>query len=252
MNKRYYHSDKPKDTLTLPRPLLDTDARTLWVYVNLLAIADENGNIAIRVNSWCGEIGLTRQQLRQTINGLVATNYITNSATNCGANGKTNLTICRKTNFGVTPPTKKTIPRPTKQSIKQPIITHKTSSKSLMFVGPMFEEAFTAWLDYKKQQFKFEYKTERSLKAAYTELVRLSNNNPETAMQIVEQSMSNGWKGLFELKNHGTSANPPDTPASRKARRDRGLSLADKIVSESEALYNLFNGEGENPDAGKD
>ena len=35
----------------------------------------------------------------------------------------------------------------------------------------------------------------------YNSLVKLSNNNPETAKKIVEQSMSNNWQGLFELKD---------------------------------------------------
>ena len=31
---------------------------------------------------------------------------------------------------------------------------------------------------------------------------KLSCGNPELAMQIVEQSTSNGWSGLFPLKNN--------------------------------------------------
>lgn len=133
------------------------------------------------------------------------------------------------------------------QPIKQPIITAKTSSYNLSFVAPAFADAFTIWLDYKKKQFKFEYKTERSLKAAYAELVRLSGNDSDIAMRIVEQSMSNGWKGLFELKNNGTT-NTRDTAASRKAQRDRGLSLANEIVSRSDNLLRLYNGVGTDPD----
>lgn len=39
-----------------------------------------------------------------------------------------------------------------------------------------------------------------------------------------------------------------DNHASRKAQRDRGLSLAAKIVSQSENLLNLYNGEEKDPD----
>ncbi len=42
-----------------------------------------------------------------------------------------------------------------------------------------------------------------------------------------------------------------DTPASRKERRDRGLSLANQIVSGSENLISLYNGSGEGPNTGK-
>lgn len=44
---------------------------------------------------------------------------------------------------------------------------------------------------------------------------------------------------------------PRDTPASRKERRDRGLSLANQIVSGSENLLSLYNGSGEDPNTGK-
>ena len=181
-----------KDVLTIPHPLLETDARTLWVFANLLAKADENGNAAIKVNSWCNEIGLSRQQLRTTLKELATTNYITNLATNSGTNGKTNLTICSKVGFKGSTPIKK--------PIRKPIIEAEKSSYDLSFVNPIFADAFTEWLNYKKKQFKFEYKTERSLKAAYSELVKLSENNPELAMQIVEQSMSNGWKAQLDSR----------------------------------------------------
>lgn len=227
-----------KDILPLPRSLLEADARTLWVYANLLAKADEQGNVAIRANSWCEEIGLTRQQLRKTLNELAATNYITNSTTNCGTNGKTNLTICGKTNCKPSTPIKKPIEQPIQQPTIQPIITAKTSSYDLSFIDPAFADAFTIWLNHKKKQFKFEYKTERSLKAAYAELVKLSGNDPDIAMQIVEQSMSNGWKGLFELKNNGTyklTSTATDRYASeREANRqrvDNGLRAAMDAVA---------------------
>lgn len=68
------------------------------------------------------------------------------------------------------------------------------------YVLPEFIETFTEWLQYKKQR-KESYKTEKSIKLCYQKLVKLSDNNPEIARQIVEQSMANNWAGLFELKN---------------------------------------------------
>jgi hypothetical protein len=37
-------------------------------------------------------------------------------------------------------------------------------------------------------------------KAALKKLLRLSNNNKELQLKIIEQSVENSWKGLFELK----------------------------------------------------
>jgi len=60
---------------------------------------------------------------------------------------------------------------------------------------------FLEWLEYKKDR-KEKYKSEKSLQIAYKKFVKLSDNNSETAKEIVEQSMANNWAGLFELKNN--------------------------------------------------
>jgi uncharacterized protein YdaU (DUF1376 family) len=56
------------------------------------------------------------------------------------------------------------------------------------------------WIDYKKTSHKFVYKTEVSLKISFENLVRLSANNEQNAIEIINQSIANGWKGFFELK----------------------------------------------------
>lgn len=71
-----------KDILPLPRSLLEADARTLWVYANLLAKADEQGNVAIKANSWCEEIGLTRQHIRTLFHKLKSKGLITINSSN--------------------------------------------------------------------------------------------------------------------------------------------------------------------------
>ena len=74
----------------------------------------------------------------------------------------------------------------------------------LDFVEEAFKEVFQTWLDYKKERQE-SYKSEKSLRICYNKLLSLSGNNPEKATLIVEQSIANNWKGLFELKNtnHG-------------------------------------------------
>lgn len=116
----------------------------------------------------------------------------------------------------------------------------------------MFEEAFSTWLEYKEKQWHFKYKTERSLKSAYQELVRLSGGNPCTAMRIVDQSMSNGWKGLFELKEqYGQTTNTTATNdrASRAESRRRMSDLAAEIVSrDADIIIGLYDGQKQQPD----
>ena len=58
------------------------------------------------------------------------------------------------------------------------------------------------WIDYKKTNFKFEYKTIESEQIAFNSLYKLSNQNQNTAREIIHQSIANGYKGLFELKQN--------------------------------------------------
>ena len=82
---------------------------------------------------------------------------------------------------------------------------------SFCFVDPAFENAFYRWLRYRKEQFLFIYKSQDSLQACYNKLVKLAGNDPLKAMAIVEQSIANSWKGLFELneENNGTNTQQP-------------------------------------------
>lgn len=67
------------------------------------------------------------------------------------------------------------------------------------FVEEFIKAPFMDWLEYKKGKGK-TYKTQKSLQACYSEMKRLSNNNPENAIKIVTKSMANNWDGLFALK----------------------------------------------------
>lgn len=69
------------------------------------------------------------------------------------------------------------------------------------------------WIDFKQKQFNEAYKTEVGFKAFITKLNRLSGNDPEKAAAIIEQSMANNWKGIYDLKNNtrnGTTSNQID------------------------------------------
>jgi len=79
----------------------------------------------------------------------------------------------------------------------------------LPFVSKEFEKMWFSWKDYKKKQFKFTYKTTQSELATLKELLILSKGHEDIAIKIINQSMANGWKGLFNLKEDakGTSNN---------------------------------------------
>ena len=60
-------------------------------------------------------------------------------------------------------------------------------------------DAWEVWKAFRKEQFRSTYKPLGDA-AAISKLLRISNNNKEHQAQIIQQSIENGWKGLFELK----------------------------------------------------
>jgi hypothetical protein len=62
---------------------------------------------------------------------------------------------------------------------------------------PRWEE----WKAFKKEQFRFTYKPIGE-QGALDELYGLSAGNEVFAAAIIKQSIANGWRGLFDLKNN--------------------------------------------------
>ena len=80
-------------------------------------------------------------------------------------------------------------------------ILSKVSHGDFDFISNEFLETFTLWLEYKKDR-RENYKSEKSLKACYNKLVKLSKGNPAIASQIINEAIANNWAGFFELKNN--------------------------------------------------
>jgi len=86
-----------------------------------------------------------------------------------------------------------------KQECKEGInLLHKLIQGGLK-IQKEFMPIIEDWLDYKKDR-KEIYKSEKGLKAFVNRLVKFSSGNVESAKEIIETSMANGWKGIFELK----------------------------------------------------
>lgn len=56
------------------------------------------------------------------------------------------------------------------------------------------------WIDYKKS-IKDNYKSQQSLDLFVKNLIKYSGGNAQLAEEIIETSMANQWKGIFEPKN---------------------------------------------------
>lgn len=99
----------------------------------------------------------------------------------------------------------------------------------LPFDSEVFKSKWNEWIDYKKNQHKFVYKTESSLTIALENLNKLSNFNEQNAIQIINQSIANGWKGFFKLQNQNN-----ETTKSRTATTNESL---DYIKKRGQELY---------------
>ena len=58
------------------------------------------------------------------------------------------------------------------------------------------QEAFDEWMQYRKE-IKKPYKSQASVQKL---IKKLAKYDYETQQKMVDQSMENGWQGLFEVK----------------------------------------------------
>lgn len=102
------------------------------------------------------------------------------------------------------------------------IIERKSKKKDfdLSFVGDAYKEAFSEWLQY-KQSIGKPYHTQQSVELCYRHALSFAADDPQQFRRVIEQSIANGWAGLFQLKNNNTygsttpSTNPPEEPRKR-------------------------------------
>ena len=77
-----------------------------------------------------------------------------------------------------------------------------------------FCQAWNQWKDYKKTQYNFAYKSQLSEQTALHKLAQLANDSETQAIQIIANSIANGWKGLFTNQNIYTNGSRKSTEAT--------------------------------------
>jgi hypothetical protein len=93
------------------------------------------------------------------------------------------------------------------------------------------------WLEYKKD-IKDSYKSSKSIKAFHDKLFKLSGGELSIAREIVENSIANGYKGIFEIRKNNYPPNNKD-PNSRSEQIKKTMMNAfpevfDEIKNEAE------------------
>ena len=80
------------------------------------------------------------------------------------------------------------------------------------FESENFMHYWSMWKEYKKKEHRFNFKTAISEQMALNSLKKKSGNNEESAIEIIEHSISCGYKGLFLLNDKKQNNNLPPLP----------------------------------------
>jgi hypothetical protein len=97
-----------------------------------------------------------------------------------------------------------------------------------MFKTTDLQTAWEEWLQERKER-KLKKFTDRGLKAAITHLLTISNNDEQIAVQIINQSIAQGWQGLFPLKNIPNGSNRTTDNTSNAGKPTRFSAYAEWI-----------------------
>lgn len=100
----------------------------------------------------------------------------------------------------------------------------------LSFISPEWAELWAGWCEYKETEFRDKYKSDKSEQVAISNLVEMSGEDLTKARQIVQQSIANRWKGLFNLQNtkNDTTKSNIDLYAQRRAEMHEIAAIIDK------------------------
>ena len=113
-------------------------------------------------------------------------------------------------------------PKTDNQSLLNTDIILNTDNTKKRFDFESLEElnidVWKKWREYRKEQFRITYKPIGE-KAAVGKLLRMSQGCHEVQEQIVQQSIENGWKGLFALKEQTKSKTISALDNWKKARK---------------------------------
>lgn len=79
----------------------------------------------------------------------------------------------------------------------------------LPFAGDEFKEMWAIWIQERKDR-KLKKYTLRGEQAALHKLQTISNDEERTAIAIIQQSIANGWQGLFPIKTSNSGRGHQD------------------------------------------
>jgi len=87
-------------------------------------------------------------------------------------------------------------------------INENKNRNVLIYPSSEFQNLWEEWIEYKKEEHKDRYKSTKTEQKAINNLVKLSGGSLVVATEIVNNSIANKYKGLFEIKYYGQKVAP--------------------------------------------
>lgn len=106
---------------------------------------------------------------------------------------------------------------------------------TLPFESEDFVRHWEWWRQYKREQFGFKYKSVVTEQAAINDLVKIAKGDEVTAIEIIKQSIANGWKGFFPVK---AEANAP--PVSQPFKKTVFQANMEANIGAKEILRRMY------------
>lgn len=94
----------------------------------------------------------------------------------------------------------KHMPKHMDNHMENEIENENINENRIEYINADFEKLWNEWIEYKSVEHKDKYKSKKTEQKAFQHLIELSRGDLETAKQIVNLSIANKWKGLFEVK----------------------------------------------------
>jgi biotin operon repressor len=201
----------------------DTNTKCLFLHLLLTAnhssgrwegMAINPGQLITSSSALAKAIGLSRQNVRTALTKLKSTSEITIKSTNqyilitiekwAFYQSDTplltsDLTIDSTSDQPATNQRLTTNKKDKKEKNEKNINTASLSALDLSFVDPALIKSFMEFVEHRKTIKRPLSKT--SAKKSYDLLMKMSDDTNEQ-IAIIDQSIANGWQGLFDLKNN--------------------------------------------------
>jgi len=112
-------------------------------------------------------------------------------------------------------------------SVNEHVIVNEKNVEKTEIIFPFdsdnFKQQWKYWIDYKNEEFKFKYKSNKTQQASLNLLVEMSGGDEHDAIKIIHYTMANGWKGFVKQKTNNGIQTREDRWAAAAADLDKDI-----------------------------